>query len=98
VPVYCLRQHMTNSSRTNPHVARVDKVLLYRKYLEEVPKLAPYRKLIEYQLRRQYLLLGRYLSKSAAPTALEKEIFAGALKYSWCDIRILWHILRLRLH
>jgi glycosyltransferase involved in cell wall biosynthesis len=98
VPVYCLRRHSTNSSRINPHVARADKVLLYRKYLEEVPKLVPYRKLIEYQLRRQYLLLGRYLTKSAAPSALEKEIFAGAIKYCWQDIRLLWHLLWLRFH
>jgi len=96
LPVYCLRRHTTNSSRTNPHVARADKVLLYRKYLAEVPKLAPYRKLIEYQLRRQYLLLGRYLTQSAAPSVLEKEIFAGAIKYCWQDIRLLWHLLRLR--
>jgi alpha-1,3-rhamnosyltransferase len=97
VPVYCLRRHATNCSRTNPHVARLDKVLLYRKYLEEVPKLAPYRKLIAYRLRRQYLLLGRYLSKkSGAPSAREKEIFAGARKYCWQDIRLLWHLLRLR--
>ena len=98
VPVYCLRRHMTNSSRINPHVARADKVLLYRKYLEEVPKLAPYRKLIKYQLCRQYLLLGRYLNKIAAPSVREKEIFAGAIKYSWQDIRILRHLLWLRFH
>ncbi|MEW6520288.1 MAG: glycosyltransferase [Thermodesulfobacteriota bacterium] len=97
VPVYCLRQHQTNSSRTNPHVARADKVLLYRKYLEEVPQLAPYRKLIRQQLARQYLLLGRYLSKASNPSDLERKIFAGALKYCWRDIRLLWHLLFLRL-
>lgn len=97
VPVYCLRQHQTNSSRTNPHVARADKVQLYRKYLEEVPQLTPYRKLIRYQLTRQYLLLGRYLSKTSSPSELEKKIFAGALKYCWRDMRLLWHLLVLRL-
>jgi len=97
VPVYCLRQHLTNSSRTNPNVARADKVLLYRKYLEEVPQLAPYKKLIRYQLRRQYLLLGRYLRKASSPSNLEKKIFAGALKYSWRDMRLLWHLFLLRL-
>ncbi len=97
VPVYYLRQHLTNSSRTNPHVARADKVLLYRKYLEEIPQLNPYRKLIRYQLRRQYLLLGRYLRKARNPSDMEKKLFAGALKYSWLDMRLLWHVVILRL-
>ncbi|MCK9296389.1 MAG: glycosyltransferase [Desulfobulbaceae bacterium] len=98
VPVYCLRQHQTNSSRTNPHVARADKVLLYRKYLEEIPQLAPYKKLIRHQLTRQYLLLGRYLNKTSTPPSnLEKKLFAGAVEYSWRDIRLLWHLLLLRI-
>lgn len=97
VPVYYLRQHLTNSSRTNRYIARADKVLLYRKYLEEVPQLAPYKKLIRYQLTRQYLLLGRYLNKTGTPSNLEKKIFAGAVKYSWRDMRLLWHLLLLRL-
>jgi alpha-1,3-rhamnosyltransferase len=97
VPVYCLRQHQTNSSRTNRYIARADKVLLYRKYLEEVPQLAPYKKLIRHQLTRQYLLLGRYLSNTRNPSDLEKRIFTGALKYCWRDVRLLWHLLSLRL-
>ena len=93
VPVYYNRHHDTNSSRINPSVARADKVLLYLKYLEEIPQLAPYRKIIKYRLRRQYLLLGRYLSKATSPSSLEKKLFQGAWKYCWQDIRLLWHFM-----
>ena len=95
ISVYCLRQHLNNSTRTNPHIARTDKVLMYRKYLQEIPQLAPYKRNIRYQLRRQYLLLGRYLSKTRNPSDTEKMIFKGAWKYCWWDIRLLWHSLRL---
>lgn len=98
IPVYSYREHLTNISRVNPNIARADKVLMYRKLLYEIEKLAPYRKNIQYQLRRQYLLLGRYLSKSGAPSSRDKEIFEGAWEYSWQDIRLLWHLIRSRLN
>lgn len=98
VPVYSYREHLTNISKVNPNIARADKVLMYRKLLYEIEKLAPYRKNIQYQLRRQYLLLGRYLSKSRAPSSRDKEIFEGAWEYSWQDIRLLWHLIRSRLN
>lgn len=97
-PVYNIRKHLTNTSRTNPYVARIDKVLMYRKYLEEIKELAPYKKSLHYQLRRQYLLLGRYLSKTKAPGSREKAIFAGAWRYSWQDVRLLWHLLKSHLY
>jgi len=92
-PVYCYRTHETNTSRINPHVARGDKVLCYRKYLEEIPELAPYRKLIRYRLRRQYLLLGRYLKKTGQGTPFENELFKGGWEFAWRDVRLLWHLL-----
>jgi len=96
-PVYVIRQHMTNTTRLNPHVARVDKILLYRKYLEEIKQLIPYKRLVHHQLRRQYLLLGRYLSKADRPDTVEKDIFKGAWQYSWQDIRLLWYLVRAHL-
>jgi alpha-1,3-rhamnosyltransferase len=98
VPVYVIRQHLTNTTRLNPNVARVDKIVLYRKYLEEIEQLIPYKRVIRHQLRRQYLLLGRYLNKTRRSDAVEKEIFKGAWEYSWQDIRLLWHLLRSHLH
>lgn len=92
-PVYCYREHATNTSRVNPHVARGDKVLCYRKYLDEIPELAPYRKQIRYRLRRQYLLLGRYLRKTGQGTPFEKELFKGGWEFAWQDVRLLWHLL-----
>lgn len=92
-PVYCYREHETNTSRINPYVARGDKVLCYRKYLEEIPELAPYRKLIRYRLRRQYLLLGRYLRKTGKGTPFEKELFKGGWEFAWQDVRLFWHLL-----
>ena len=92
-PVYCYREHETNTSRVNPHVARGDKVLCYRKYLEEVPALAPYRKLIRHRLRRQYLLLGRYLRKTGQGTTFEKELFKGGWRFALQDVRLFWHLL-----
>jgi glycosyltransferase involved in cell wall biosynthesis len=94
VPVSCYRQHLTNTSKVNPNMARVDKVLMYRKYLDEVDKLVPYRRSIQHQLKRQYLLLGRYLGKNKTSSTLEKEIFRGAWKYAWRDVRLFWHLIR----
>lgn len=98
VPVYVLRQHLTNTTRLNPNVARVDKILLYRKYLEEIKQLVPYKRLVHHQLRRQYLLLGRYLNKTRRSDAVEKEILKGAWQYSWQDIRLFWNLVRYFLH
>ncbi len=98
VPVYVLRQHLTNTTRLNPNVARVDKILLYRKYLEEIKQLVPYKRLVHHQLRRQYLLLGRYLNKTHRSDAGEKEILKGAWQYSWQDIRLFWNLVRYFLH
>lgn len=97
-PVYVIRQHLTNTTRLNPNVARFDKILLYHKYLEEIKQLAPYKRLIHHQLRRQYLLLGRYLDKTHRPDAAEKEIFKGAWQYSWQDIRLLWYLVKSHLY
>jgi GT2 family glycosyltransferase len=91
--VYCYREHQSNTSRVNPYVARGDKVLCYRKYLEEIPELAPYRKQVRYRLRRQYLLLGRYLRKTGQGTPFEKELFKGGWEFAWQDVRLLWHLL-----
>ena len=97
IPVYCYRQHLTNISKTNPHIARADKVVMYRKLLYEIEALIPYQKNIRYQLRRQYLHLGRYLSKNKTATSREKEIFEGAWEYAWQDIRLLWYLIRSKL-
>lgn len=93
-PVYVLRRHLTNTTRTNPYVARVDKILMYRKYLDEVQELVPYKKEIRRQLRRQYLLLGRYLNKTRRDDLMAKELFKEAWRYSWKDMRLLWHLIR----
>lgn len=98
VPVYCYRRHETNVSGTNPGISRVDKVLCYRKYLEEVPSLAPYRKLIRYRLRRQYLLLARHLRMVGGGTASERDLIRGAWTMAWQDPRLLWNLLCLRLY
>jgi len=92
VPLYCFRMHNTNTSIVNPYIARADKVRMYDKYLMEIQQLVPYRKMIRYQLRRQYLLLGRYINKTKAPDPVEREIFQGGWKYAYQDIRLLWHL------
>lgn len=93
VPVYCYRRHETNISLTNRQIARADKVLCFRKYLEEIPALEPYRKLIRKRLRRHYLALGRYLRSTDGATLREKEVFDGGWEFAWRDIRLLWHLL-----
>ncbi|BCR05189.1 hypothetical protein DESUT3_22580 [Desulfuromonas versatilis] len=92
-PVYCYRLHGANISLTNPQLARADKVLCFRKYLEEVPRLAPYRKLIRHRLRRHYLALGRYLHNSGGGSERERELFQGGWEFAWQDVRLLWYLL-----
>ena len=96
-PVYCYRRHEANISRIHPQIARVDKVLCYRKFMAEVPKLAPYRKLIRYRLRRQYLLLARHLRLTGGGAPHERELVQGAWGMAWQDPRLLWHLVCLQL-
>jgi alpha-1,3-rhamnosyltransferase len=95
LPVYCYRRHETNISAVNPQVARIDKVLCFRKFLEELPPMAPYRGLIRQRLRRHYLLLGRYLAQKGGGEGWEREIFRGGWEFWWQDPRLLWYLLRL---
>ena len=92
VPLYCFRLHNTNTSLVNRNIARADKVRIYNKYLMEIDKLVPYRKIIRNQLRRQYLLLGRYINKTKEHNPVEREIFQQGWKYAYQDIRLLWHL------
>lgn len=95
--VYCYRTHSDNSTVRNRNIARADKVLLFRKYLYELPALIPYRKLIRRRLRRQYLLLGRYLAKTGGKNDREREIFDGGWEFAWRDPRLLCYLLFWRL-
>lgn len=90
--VYCYRKHQSNASRLNRQMARADKVLCYRKYLEEIAELKPYRKMIRRRLCRQYLRLGRYLKHSGGGTERERLIFQGGWEFAWRDVRLLWHL------
>lgn len=94
-PVYCYRRHEANISGVHPQIARLDKVLCYKKYLEEIPRLIPYRDLIRYRLRRQYLLLARYLLDRGGCDPQERLIVAGGWKFAWRDPRLLWYLGRL---
>jgi alpha-1,3-rhamnosyltransferase len=96
-PAYCYRRHETNISLTHPQIARVDKTLCYRKFMAEIPKLAPYRKLIRYRLRRQYLLLARHLRQAGGGAPHERELVQEAWGMAWQDPRLLWHLLWLQL-
>lgn len=96
-PVYCYREHAANTSRVNRQIARVDKVLCYLKYLDEVPLLNPYRSLIRYRLRRQYLLLARHLRQTGGGSAFERNLLANAWGMAWRDPRLLWNLLCLNL-
>ncbi len=97
VPVYCYRRHEENQSLTFRQVARSDRVRCYRKYLLDVPQLAPYRKLTRYHLRRQYLLLARYLRQIGGGEPHDRELLEGAWEFAWKDIRLLWHLICCRM-
>lgn len=92
MPSYCYRRHENNISLTNRQLARADKVLCFRKYLEEVPQLAPYRKLIRRRLQRHYLALGRYVRSSDNATARDKDVFSGGWNFVGKDLRLLWNL------
>jgi GT2 family glycosyltransferase len=97
LPVYCYRRHETNVSLVHPQISRVDKVLCYRKFLEEVPQLKPYQRLIRFRLRRHYLLLARHLAKSGGGAPDERELLRQAWGMAWQDPRLLWYLFRLKI-
>lgn len=92
--VYRYRKHDSNISHNIKQKARLDMILLYKKYLEEVPKLKPYRPLLMHYLRRQYLRMGRYLTETSGGTLDEKLVFRGGWRFAWRDPRLLWHLIR----
>lgn len=87
-PVICRRHHDTNISSSTSHV-RVEKVLCYRKLLD-VPRLSPYRKILNRRLRRSLLALGRHLAQSAEVSSREASAFRLGWSYAWSDVRLLW--------
>lgn len=94
-PVYCYRWHESNTSRVDRQCARVDRVLCFKKLLEEVPEFALYRRLLRYRLRRQYLLLARHLLDKGGGTADERQVVFQGWGLAWQDPRLLWNLLRL---
>jgi len=97
-PVYCYRWHESNTSRVDRQCARVDRVLCYKKLLEEVPEFASYRKLLRYRLRRQYLLLARYLLDKGGGTLEEREVVFHGWGMAWQDPRLLVDLVRLKFY
>lgn len=97
-PVYCYRLHETNTSRVDRQCTRVDRVLCYKKLLEEVPEFAPYHRLLRYRLRRQYLLLARHLLDQGGGTPEERQVVFQGWGLAWQDPRLLVDLLRLRFH
>ncbi len=95
-PLYCYRWHESNTSRVDRQCARVDRVLCYKKLLEEVPEFAPYRKLLRYRLRRQYLLLARYLLEKGGGTTNERQVVFQGWGLAWQDPRLLVDLVRLK--
>ena len=93
--VYCYRWHESNTSRVDRQCARVDRVLCYKKLLEEVPEFAPYRRLLRYRLRRQYLLLARHLLERGGGSPDERQVVFQGWGLAWQDPRLLWNLLRL---
>lgn len=87
--VYCYRRHDTNVSVANPDIARVDKVLCFRKYLNEIIKLRPYRPLIRRMLRRHYLRLARHMRRNGGGSELERKLLAESWPFAWRDPRLL---------
>lgn len=98
VPVYCYRWHETNTSRLNRQCARIDRVLCYKKLLEEVPAFAPYRKLLRYRLRRQYLLLARFLLESGGGSPADRDVVFQGWSLAWQDPRLLLNLLHLKFY
>ena len=97
-PVYCYRWHETNTSRINRQCARVDRVLCYKKLLEEVPEFASYRKLLRYRLRRQYLLLARFLLNKGGGTLEERKVVFQGWGVAWQDPRLFVDLVRLKFY
>ncbi len=88
-PVLYRREHDSNTSRVTNHV-RGEKVLCFEKFRQD-EALGPYRPMIDYRLRREYLALGRYL-RNGGGTVKEKGIFRGAWPFVWRDPRLLWYL------
>ncbi len=94
--VRCYRRHQSSVSRTQNKRFCVDRILCCRKYLDEFPQLAPYRRLINRRLVRHYLALGRYLSRNGQGSKFEESLFQTGWPFAWRDLRLMCHLVQRR--
>ena len=92
--VFCYRWHGENVSLKIRHFTARDKILLYRKYLEEIDQLQPYKDLIRRRLRGYYLKFGRNLSKGHGGLSDDRKLLRGGWAYIWYDPRLIWYLLK----
>lgn len=90
--VFCRREHETNTSSITSSI-RSDKIICYDKILSN-PLFEKYKRKIHKQLRRSYLALGRYLSRSGGGTVYERDLFKKGWSYAYQDIRLLYHLMK----
>lgn len=94
-PVIYRRSHDTNVSGTTDHI-RAEKVRCLQK-LVKVPGLRPYAKILNKQLRREFLKLGRYLVREGGGTPEERELFRQSRQFFLSDPRLAWLYARVTL-
>lgn len=92
--VSAYRCHEKNVSVTQNHQIYADWILCYLKYLNEMPELSPYRRLIRRRLTRKYRALGKYLNQVKRGSDLEERMFRSGWLYAWRDIHLLWRLIR----
>lgn len=94
-PLICRRHHDSNVSTTTQHI-RIEKVLCYRKLLDDL-SFVSYRPIIKRRLVREYIKLGRYLNKKRNCTQADKNVFRSGLRLAGFNPKFLWHFVRLNL-
>lgn len=90
-PVICRRIHATNVSGTTSHI-RGEKIAYYRKLIAD-PRMDRYRRVLKRSLRREYLKLGRLLSRKGCDPC-QRELLRQGWSYIFSDPRLLCYILK----
>ena len=90
--VFCYRLHGENISYKIKHLTSRDKVLLYSKYLNEVERLVPYRKIIRKHLVRYYVKYGKNLLQKFPWSLEDRSIMRSGWKYSFSNPRLLFYL------